>query len=100
MTLASITVLKYVGQASACSGLQPARPRDTRPGVFFCRSSEPGSHRVLEDIALDSLEFVGIPHETIIALVLPERPTRLPQQFVASRAEVPFSLRSRAGTST
>src|SRR5450432_1776252 len=35
------------------------------------------------DIDRDSLEFVDIAPDTIIALVLPERPTRLPQQFVA-----------------
>ena len=61
-----LTMLQNMwGRLLSAKGFSSAIPPvlDILTTTFLCRSSQPWPHRVLEDIVVDSLEFVGIAHE-------------------------------------
>ncbi len=72
-------------------GRPPGRTRScTGPRVQFRGRSQPSPHRILLNIARDPPELLRVPHQPVVALVLPERLTRPAENLIASPGREPL----------
>src|SRR2546426_6645062 len=56
----------------------------TRPRVLVGRGCQPGSYRISLNVGANSLDFLAVSHEMIIALFLPERSPGQAEYLVGS----------------